>query len=125
MAGGHEPVAGLRGQPRVRLLPELPATSSHNLWLDIGIEGGAVALAGAFFLTWAQFRAFTAALLRRTDDGLSLALTLGVLSFTLFGMFFNSLLYFSGLMVWLAFWWWFPIIAESLRTSSGNRFRQQ
>jgi len=96
-------------------LAALSETSSHNLFIDIGVEGGVLALAGS--LVWAAYH--TSLLVRvitrrRAEDEWAFALLLGALMFVTFGIFFNSLLYFSGLMVWLAFWWCFPVMASAI-----------
>lgn len=96
----------------------LPATSAHNLFIDIGVEGGLLAMAGA--LLWAAYHTRLVISLIRSGDTnheLAFALVLGTVTFVVFGLFFNSLLYFSGLLVWLAFWWCFPVFAAALMPS--------
>lgn len=91
-------------------LARLTTSSSHNLLIDIGVEGGVLALAGASI--WVCLHLWLLArVLLSTDDVLSFALLLGAFSFVLFGVFFNSLLYLSGNAVWFAYWWLFPAIA--------------
>jgi hypothetical protein len=100
-------------------LTALSDTSSHNLFIDIGVEGGVLALAGS--LVWAGYhvRLLVRAIARHDpNDEWAFALLLGALMFVVYGMFFNSLLYFSGLMVWLAFWWCFPVMASAIASNA-------
>jgi len=95
-------------------LSRLSDTSSHNLFIDIGIEGGLLALAGAIVWTVFHIQLFVRVMTRaRPGEEWAFALLLGALIFVLFGIFFNSLLYFSGLMVWLAFWWLLPVMSRA------------
>jgi len=85
------------------------------LFIDIGVEGGLVAIAGAVIWTIFHVGRFVAVVRRgAVEEELAFALLLGPLCFVVFGIFFNSLLYFSGLMVWLAFWWCFPVMAGAV-----------
>ena len=122
----HQPLGyglGMAGS-----VPALTETSSHNLFIDIGVEGGLVAIAGAVVWTIYHVSRFVVIVRRgAVEDEMAFALLLGPLCFVVFGIFFNSLLYFSGLMVWLAFWWCFPVMAGALLTkprSASETFRR-
>jgi O-antigen ligase len=102
-------------------LADLSDTSSHNLFIDIGVEGGVLALMGT--VVWAVYHLrLTVGLILRaeTDSEWSFALLLGAFTFVVYGIFFNSLLYFSGLMVWLALWWLYPVMASAIFTAPVN-----
>jgi hypothetical protein len=99
----------------------LSATSSHNIFIDIAIEGGVAAALG--FIFWTVVHTFwTLRLLARPQarDDLPFALLLGTTMFVLYGMFFNSELYVGGNIVWLASWFAFPAIAIATRNDAST-----
>lgn len=96
----------------------LPATAGHNLFIDIAVEGGFLAAIGSLLWALRNLQLFGRVVAQASpDDEIAFALLLGTFSFLVFGLFFNSLLYLSGLMVWLAFWWCFPVIASTLMSA--------
>jgi len=109
------------GLGTVGTLPALTQTSSHNLFIDIGIEGGLLALVGSIVWTIHHVDQALRVILRAdAEDELAFGLLLGALMFVVYGLFFSSLLYFSGLMVWLAVWWCFPVMASAVRGSASS-----
>jgi hypothetical protein len=93
----------------------LDVFSAHNLFIDIALEGGLIALLGsAVWLTVHLVRFLR--VVAEPDPGrdLPFALLLSLAVFTVYGLFFNAVWHLGGQMIWLAAWWALPAMAWSL-----------
>lgn len=98
--------------------PDLPYAAAHNLFLGLAVTGGILAMVAAIVWSIWLLRNFIAALVSEipsAESDLAFALQLCPIGYLLYTIVEDGLTYQSGIGVWIAYWFIFPILGMVLQ----------